>query len=102
MKRRAIIALLVMMGCARYENDADVRPKGDSGAPRPIGTQLAWLGDLHQPESVRYDEDQDVFFISNMVGFGSAKDALEKACLSEIGRTARIKPGIYCRGNACA
>jgi len=26
------------------------------------------------PESVRYDPDQDVFFISNMTGYGSAKD----------------------------
>lgn len=26
------------------------------------------------PESVRYDPDQDVFFISNMAGYGSAKD----------------------------
>lgn len=26
------------------------------------------------PESVRYDPDQDVFFVSNMVGYGSAKD----------------------------
>jgi sugar lactone lactonase YvrE len=26
------------------------------------------------PESVRYDPDQDVFFISNMLGYGSAKD----------------------------
>ena len=26
------------------------------------------------PESVRYDPDQDVFFVSNMTGYGSAKD----------------------------
>lgn len=26
------------------------------------------------PESVRYDPEQDVFFVSNMVGYGSAKD----------------------------
>ena len=75
MRRATIIALLVTTGCARYENGADVRPKGESLASKPIGTQIAWLGDLHQPESVKYDEDQDVFFISNMVGFGSVKDA---------------------------
>jgi len=29
---------------------------------------------FHNPESVRYDPDGDVFFISNMAGYGSAKD----------------------------
>lgn len=29
---------------------------------------------LHDPESVRYDAEQDVFFVSNMAGFGSLKD----------------------------
>ena len=32
------------------------------------------LGGFEGPESVRYDPDQDVFFISNMAGYGSAKD----------------------------
>ncbi|HEU4564563.1 MAG TPA: hypothetical protein VFS05_07940 [Gemmatimonadaceae bacterium] len=31
-------------------------------------------GGLEDPESVRYDPEQDVFFISNMAGYGSAKD----------------------------
>jgi sugar lactone lactonase YvrE len=44
-------------------------------APPPLARQVTYLGDLHQPESVRYDSEQDVFFISNMVGFGSDKDA---------------------------
>ena len=49
--------------------------KGISQGEQPIGRQIAWLGDLHQPESVRYDAEKDVFYISNMVGFGSDKDA---------------------------
>ena len=32
------------------------------------------LGGFQGPESVRYDPDQDVFFISNMAGYGSVKD----------------------------
>jgi sugar lactone lactonase YvrE len=52
-----------------------VKPKGEDEAKAPIGRQIAWLGDLHQPESVKYDAEQDMFFISNMVGFGSDKDA---------------------------
>lgn len=63
--------------CARPTDGTkgQVQPKGDSNAEAPLATQIAWLGDLHQPEAVRYDPEQDVFFISNMVGFGSVKDA---------------------------
>lgn len=37
---------------------------------RFVNTILGFQG----PESVRYDPDQDVFFVSNMAGYGSAKD----------------------------
>jgi len=71
---RAVLALCCI-GCTRVgEEPGLVQPKGQSGDPA-LATEIAWLGDLHQPESVKYDADQDVFFISNMVGFGSAKDA---------------------------
>ena len=69
------LALQAMTGCARTSEEGQVRSKGESLAPAPIATEIAWLGDLHQPESVKYDAEQDVFFISNMVGFGSIKDA---------------------------
>ena len=83
MKRRLLIdarllALAgVLLSCARPAEDpnATVKPKGGPPAETTLGTQIAWLGDLHQPESVRYDSDKDVFYISNMVGFGSDKDA---------------------------
>ena len=71
----ATMSALQFSACARPSpEEGTVQPKGDSGAEPPIATQIAWLGDLHQPEGVRYDADQDVFFISNMVGFGSVKD----------------------------
>jgi hypothetical protein len=71
----ASAAAVLLAGCARdSSDDGHVRPKGESNATAPIAAQIAWLGDLHQPEGVRYDADQDVFFISNMNGFGSAKD----------------------------
>ena len=37
-------------------------------------TRVATVIDMHSPESARYDPDQDVFFVSNMFGYGSAKD----------------------------
>jgi sugar lactone lactonase YvrE len=30
--------------------------------------------DFHEPESVKYDPDQDVYFVTNINGFGSVKD----------------------------
>ena len=70
------VLTLSAAACARTSpGEGTVRPKGESNADAPIARQIARLGDLHQPEGVRYDPEQDVFFISNMVGFGSVKDA---------------------------
>ena len=66
------IGACAISACAR--NTDVVRPKGTDESLPPLGTEIAWLGDLHQPEGVKYDPDQDVFFISNMVGFGSDHD----------------------------
>jgi sugar lactone lactonase YvrE len=46
-------------------------------AARPTDARSTRVGaiiDFHQPESVKYDADQDVYFVSNMNGFGSVKD----------------------------
>src|SRR4051812_40986348 len=37
-------------------------------------TRVGAIIDFHQPESVKYDAEQDVYFVSNMNGFGSVKD----------------------------
>jgi hypothetical protein len=73
----ALAASILASACARNaaEERGQVQSKGESLADKPLATEIAWLGDLHQPESVKYDADQDVFFISNMVGFGSDKDS---------------------------
>jgi len=44
---------------------------------RPLAARTTRVGaiiDFHEPESVRYDPDQDVYFVSNINGFGSVKD----------------------------
>ncbi len=66
------IAAVLASACTR--NTDTVRPKGTDESLAPLGREIAWLGDLHQPEGVKYDPDQDVFFISNMVGYGSDHD----------------------------
>lgn len=72
-----LATIILIAACARPAEDPNgtMRPKGGEPADPPIAHQIAYLGDLHQPESVKYDSEQDMFFISNMVGFGSVKDA---------------------------
>ena len=73
---RWAIAIILLSACARGTgSEGQVQPKGGQSSDPNIGTEIAWLGDLHQPESAKYDPEQDVFFISNIVGYGSVKDA---------------------------
>jgi sugar lactone lactonase YvrE len=37
-------------------------------------TRVGAIVDFHEPESVKYDPDQDVYFVTNMNGYGSVKD----------------------------
>jgi sugar lactone lactonase YvrE len=37
-------------------------------------TRVNAIIDFHEPESVKYDPDQDVYFVTNINGFGSVKD----------------------------
>ena len=78
----AAVLLLAAAGCA---GRGDVEPDGtrDSGQ---VGEGVATgvsvtdagfvgvAGGLPGPESVRYDPEQDAYFVSCMTGFGSAKD----------------------------
>jgi hypothetical protein len=78
MIQRTIVGLTLaaLAGCTRGTGDeGQVQPKGGPSNDPPLATEIAWLGDLHQPESAKYDAKKDVFFISNMVGYGSVKDA---------------------------
>ncbi len=75
MKKSAVLGLLATAACAAGARDPNATgPRRPEHSEPPIARQIAWLGDLHQPEGVRYDPEQDVFFISNMAGFGSDKD----------------------------
>jgi sugar lactone lactonase YvrE len=62
-----LITSLVTIGCGdQWEASArqtDAR-----------STRVGAIIDFHEPESVKYDPDQDVYFVSNMNGFGSVKD----------------------------
>jgi sugar lactone lactonase YvrE len=64
--RLSLAALLVAGGCGREAESAE------TGIARRVITLAGFEG----PESVRYDPDQDLYFVSNMAGPGSAKDGV--------------------------
>jgi hypothetical protein len=63
---------------ARYERATDLRAPKTDGVSIGIATAstrfVTTLTGLRNPESARYDSTQDVYFISNMSGYGSVKD----------------------------
>jgi sugar lactone lactonase YvrE len=79
-----LAALLLLAAC----NDLDERAANPNGATDSAtaaeGVQTGYsvsearfvrnLVGFQGPESVRYDPDQDAFFVSNMTGYGSGKD----------------------------
>lgn len=66
-----LLAALGAAGCRDGATPAEAVP--EPGAPL-IAAKIGAVQGLDGPESVHYDPDQDVYFISNMVGFGSVKD----------------------------
>jgi sugar lactone lactonase YvrE len=65
---RQLLAVLLVTGCAR----GDAATEDDSRTP--TSRRILTISGARDPESVRYDPEQDVFFISMMDGYGSYKD----------------------------
>jgi sugar lactone lactonase YvrE len=75
LRRRTVpLALLVLAACARGDTGADTAagsPRADTAAaPTLVGV----IEGLSTPEGVRYDPDQDVYFVSNIQGNPSQAD----------------------------
>jgi sugar lactone lactonase YvrE len=64
----ALAAAAAAAACARSGGPA---PAGDD---RPRAKFIKGIDGFYGPESARYDPDQDVWFVSNMLGYGSAHD----------------------------
>lgn len=67
---RVVLAACALAGTAACRTAPEPRRDGDAARAR----KLHVIQGLGFPESVRYDPDQDVYFISNMAGPGSLKD----------------------------
>ena len=84
MNRRFVVAagaalIVTFGGCARervhhtVDDSLALAMQGEQAS----GARLVGIvPDLHGPESARYDAEQDVWFISNMVGYGSDHDGV--------------------------
>lgn len=75
LKPASILAAAVVATACRSSRELTIDPVDSAGGTAvrdvaPVGHVEA----LEDPESVRYDPQQDVYFISNMLGYGSLKD----------------------------
>jgi sugar lactone lactonase YvrE len=69
----AVTVTLLINACAeggrRFARGGD-----EPDSARTDGRRVALIGGFRDPEAVRYDPEQDVFFVANIQGYGSAKD----------------------------
>ena len=70
---RILMAAVLAAGC-RQADGREVK-SGDEDRTQPAGTShVASIAGFRSPESVKYDPDQDAWFVTNIIGFGSDKD----------------------------
>jgi sugar lactone lactonase YvrE len=69
---KKIIAVVALAACAKGESAGDSTAVGTTGAPGQM--KMGETGGMNVPESVKYDADLDVFFVSNVNGNPSQKD----------------------------
>ncbi|HMC55070.1 MAG TPA: hypothetical protein VKH19_07880 [Gemmatimonadaceae bacterium] len=73
----AVVGSALAVGCAKDSGNADSTAGASAAAASPTAAAARKLGEtagLKVPESVRYDPELDVYFISNINGNPSQKD----------------------------
>lgn len=84
----AALAITTLAACQAKTDDRAAKAADSAAAPvaaAPAATKVGTVEGFKTPESVRYDADQDVYFVSNINGNPSAKDGN--------GFIARVKAG---------
>src|ERR1044071_730395 len=69
-----ILGILVIAACAKGDKAADSTAAATGTATESNQMKMGETGDMKGPESVKYDADLDVFFVSNINGNPSQKD----------------------------
>ena len=74
--RWVVVMCLLSAACARRDTGETifVNARGDTLRTREDVRLAGRLEGFYGPESVRYDEQQDIYFVSNMMGPGSSRD----------------------------
>jgi sugar lactone lactonase YvrE len=70
----AILTIILAVACAKSDKSADTTAAAASAAPAEAAMKMGETGGMKVPESVKYDADMDVFFVSNINGNPSVKD----------------------------
>ena len=74
LSRIGIVAAVILTACTK-SNSGDARSDSLASAQPDSARPIASAGGFTQPEAVRYDPDQDVYFVSNFgTGDAQAKD----------------------------
>jgi DNA-binding beta-propeller fold protein YncE len=68
------VLLIILIATAACTNASRVPKSGEDRDQNPEVRRIGSVAGLRSPEAVRYDPDQDAWFISNIAGFGSDKD----------------------------
>lgn len=71
---RSLTGLCLASAAACSQADGHVVKAGDDRSQLAGVERVGTVAGFRGPEAVRYDPDQDAYFISNIVGFGSEKD----------------------------
>ena len=69
----AVVAFLALAACAKKEQPA-ADTTSSTGAAAATASKLGETGGMNVPESVKYDAELDVFYVSNINGNPSQKD----------------------------
>ena len=72
--RPTALILICALASACTHAERRIPKTGDDRQQLPGVDHIASIAGFRSPESVRYDPDQDVWFVSNIAGFGSEKD----------------------------
>ena len=74
MTRSAIVCFACIAVMSAALSSCDTQSEASAHPATARSTRVQAIIDFHEPESVKYDPDQDVYFVTNMNGFGSVKD----------------------------
>ena len=75
-KNRALIlaTAIACAACAKTSDKSADSAASSNAAAAPEAMKMGETGGMKVPESVKYDPGMDVYFVSNINGFGSVKD----------------------------